>query len=161
MSVKISNGMPDAADASSVPRAAWMRVLAQASSASLAQRFDRLGRLPEQRWLRAPETGLAMVRGRAEGEGEQFNLGEVSITRCAVIVDEQAVGVAYVRGRDHRHARQAALADALLQLPHWHDSVQRDVIEPLIQEREAALRLHAQQTAGSRVDFFTLVRGEG
>ena len=29
-----------------------------------------------------PETGLVMLRGRADGSGHPFNLGEATVTRC-------------------------------------------------------------------------------
>ncbi len=40
---------------------------------------------PEFDWLRAADIGLAMVRGRVGGSGEDaFNLGEVTVTRATL-----------------------------------------------------------------------------
>jgi len=141
-------------------RAAWMRVLALAGADALDAALRGLGPLPERRWLRPPQTGMAMVRARAGGTGAQFNLGEMTVTRCTLALPEGVVGTAYVRGRDVRHAEQAALADALLQLPAWRERVRSAVIEPLERahaEREAR---RAREAAQTRVDFFTLARGE-
>jgi alpha-D-ribose 1-methylphosphonate 5-triphosphate synthase subunit PhnG len=69
-------------------RAHWMSLLAKAPGAILAETVDqytrRHGSLPSYVWLRRPEIGLAMVRARTGGTGQQFNLGEMSVTRCAL-----------------------------------------------------------------------------
>lgn len=112
-------------------------------------------------WLRRPEIGLAMVRARAGGTGELFNLGEMTITRCALRLAEGATGVAYVQGRSVRKAQLAALADALLQVPGEGEIVERELIEPLrvrLESEAARMRRKAQAT---RVDFFTLAREAG
>lgn len=102
-----------------------------------------------------------MVRGRAGGVGERFNLGELTVTRCALRVETGEVGVAYVRGRSQRKAELAALADALLQSTLWRETVLRRLIEPvrshLQTERERATR----KTQATRVEFFTLAREAG
>jgi alpha-D-ribose 1-methylphosphonate 5-triphosphate synthase subunit PhnG len=141
-------------------RAAWMRVMALADADALARAYAALGDLPGYRKLRAPETGMAMVRGRAGGTGAQFNLGEVSVTRCAVAFDDGIVGTAYVRGRVPRHAEQAAVLDGLLQMPAWHTRVRDGVIEPLARAHADQVAARAAVAARTRVDFFTMVRGE-
>jgi alpha-D-ribose 1-methylphosphonate 5-triphosphate synthase subunit PhnG len=137
-----------------------MRVLSLAEPTELDRSLAALGKLPSHQWLRKPETGMAMVRARAGGTGEQFNLGEVTVTRCALLLEDGTMGVAYVRGRAPRHAEQAALADALLQLPQWRERVQGSLIEPLAHAHEARRDLRARTAAQTKVDFFTLVRGE-
>ncbi len=141
-------------------RAAWLRVLALAAPDALAQAVDRLGALPSYRLLRKPESGMAMVRGRAGGTGAQFNLGEVSVTRCAVTLEPGVVGVGYVQGRTHAHAERIAMLDALLQLPEWHARVQAEVVAPLAQARTAQGEHQAAVAAQTKVEFFTMVRGE-
>jgi alpha-D-ribose 1-methylphosphonate 5-triphosphate synthase subunit PhnG len=141
-------------------RAAWMRVMALAEPRTLASAYAALGELPGYRTLRAPETGMAMVRGRAGGTGAQFNLGEVSVTRCTVAFDDGVVGAAYVRGRAPRHAEQAAVLDGLLQMPAWHARVRDGVIEPLARAHADKAARRAAVAAQTRVDFFTMVRGE-
>ena len=107
-------------------RAAWMRVLALADPAMLEGAFGALGGVPSHQMLRPAQTGMAMVRARSGGTGARFNLGEMTVTRCAVSLDNGVVGIAYVQGRSLRHAEQAAVADALLQLPDWHEMCIRD-----------------------------------
>ena len=102
-------------------RPEWMALLARAPQNLLDGALPASSGAAPQ-WLRKPETGLMMVQGRAGGTGERFNLGEITVTRCALRLagaDAQApVGVAYVVGRDHRQAQLAAMADALLQAGH-------------------------------------------
>ena len=151
------------ASAGTVARRRWMSVLALAPADELAAATRRaLPAPPRYRVLRGPETGLAMVRARAGGTGTRFNLGETTVTRCTVqLEDGGGVGHAYVRGRDGRHAEIAALLDALLQDPAYRPRLEDAVVAPL--ERAHAERRHAAaaRAACSRVEFFTLVRGEG
>lgn len=140
-------------------RRGWMGLLAKASPEALAARFATLGTPPAFAWLRAPEIGGVMVRGRMGGTGAPFNLGEMSVTRCALKLEDGAVGHAYVQGRDKAHAERAALIDALMQGPRA-DEVRAAVLEPLTAGREAAAQSRAAKAAATKVDFFTMVRGE-
>lgn len=149
-------------------RAAWMRTLALAQSDALDAAYIRLAEtaaLPAYRLLRKPESGMAMVRARAGGTGAQFNLGEMSVTRCAVVLDAadgdaETAGVAYVQGRGTRHAEQAAVLDALLQRPAWHQRVQDTVLAPLSQALAERAARQAATAAQTRVEFFTMARGD-
>ena len=111
-------------------------------------------------WLRNPQTGLVMVRGRAGGTGDRFNLGEMTVTRCALRLHDGAHGVAYVQGRSHRKAELAALADALLQTPSVCSAVVQGLIVPLRARADAEARAQRRKTQATRVEFFTLARGE-
>lgn len=137
-----------------------MAVLASARSSLLEEAWGRAGTRPEYRRVRPPETGLVMVRGRAGGTGRPFHLGEVPVTRCTVETETGHLGTAYVMGRDHRHAELAALFDALLQDPATSREVQRRVIEPLRNAQRGRRERERKRTGGTRVDFFTMVRGE-
>lgn len=149
-------------------RAAWMRVLALAGQEALDAAYCGLQReaaLPPYRLLRGPDCGMAMVRARAGGTGAQFNLGEITVTRCAVALDGDGgdgavAGIAYLQGRRPRQAEQAAVLDALLQLPTWHRRVYEAVIVPLDQAHARRVAGEAAVAAQTRVDFFTMVRGE-
>ncbi|AOB30099.1 alkylphosphonate utilization protein PhnG [Bordetella sp. H567] len=152
--------IPDNGQPRHAPRADWMRVMALATPDALARAYAALGELPGYRKLRAPETGMAMVRARAGGTGAQFNLGEVSVTRCAVAFDDGTVGTAYIRGRAPRHAEQAAVLDGLLQMGAWHERVRKSVIEPLARAHADSAAARAAVAAQTRVDFFTMVRGD-
>jgi alpha-D-ribose 1-methylphosphonate 5-triphosphate synthase subunit PhnG len=140
-------------------RQQWMSVLARAEPGELETACAGLGSLPAFDWLRAPETGLVMVQARAGGSGARFNLGEVSVTRCALRFATGTIGFAYVRGRSHRHAELAALLDALLQESR-RSEVHRAVIAPLAQAQSERHDVAARKAAATRVEFFTLVRGE-
>jgi alpha-D-ribose 1-methylphosphonate 5-triphosphate synthase subunit PhnG len=141
-------------------RRRWMSVLAQASPDELEGRWRELVAPPRHRLLRRPETGLVMVRGRAGGTGARFNVGEMTVTRCAVELEDGAVGVAYVRGRDARHAELAAVLDALLQDPARRAGLETAVVEPLAAAQAARRRAAAERVAPSKVEFFTMVRGD-
>jgi alpha-D-ribose 1-methylphosphonate 5-triphosphate synthase subunit PhnG len=138
-------------------RQRWLSVLAKACRTELEQAIEALPSLPGYRFLRRPEAGLVMVRGRIGGTGGAFNLGEMTITRCAVQLESGgAPGIAYIAGRDSRHAELVALLDALLQRRNGLD------LEPLVDrlEAEQAARWHQAQAevAATKVDFFTMVR---
>lgn len=140
-------------------RARWMSILAKAPVPELAASMRQFGELPSYLWLRKPETGLAMVRARTGGSGSQFNLGEMSVTRCALRLTTGETGVAYVAGRDQRHAEWAAILDALMQ-GEQRPAVEEHIIKPLellLQQKREQLQAEAQAT---RVEFMTMVRGE-
>jgi alpha-D-ribose 1-methylphosphonate 5-triphosphate synthase subunit PhnG len=110
--------------------------------------------------LRAPETGLVMLRGRVGGDGAAFNLGEATVTRAAVQIASGEVGIAYVLGRDQKKARLSAVCDALWQSKRYRDALERCVLAPVRMRVDAERNHQRAQTAATRVDFFTLVRGE-
>lgn len=141
-----------------------MRLLARAPLAYLeswAQRATESTALPAMVWLRRPETGLVMLRGRAGGAGEKFNVGEMTLTRCVVRIASGEVGVAYIKGRSPRKAELAALADALLQSPSWRDAVRQRLIDPLRAHLEARAAQARRRARATRVEFFTLARETG
>ena len=110
--------------------------------------------------IRPPETGLVMLRGRIGGSGSAFNLGEATVTRCAVRTAKGHEGHAYVMGRNHSHAKLAAVCDALLQDEGQHAEVDAQVLRPLQALMAEQRSLAARKAAATKVDFFTLVRGE-
>lgn len=143
-------------------RARWMSLLARAPFDALREATERYGAIPGFHWLRRPQTGLAMVRARTGGTGSQFNLGDMSICRCALRIDSGEMGVAYVAGRDAQHAQLAALFDALLQSGDAERvrKVTHLVLQPIeraLQRERATVAAQAQST---KVDFMTMVRGE-
>jgi alpha-D-ribose 1-methylphosphonate 5-triphosphate synthase subunit PhnG len=109
--------------------------------------------------LRAPEIGLVMVRGRVGGDGAPFNLGEATVTRAAVALPDGVIGFGHVLGRDKDKARLAALADALWQAPATRDAVEALLI-PVRERIAAETTLKRERAAATRVDFFTMVRGD-
>lgn len=144
-------------------RADWMALLARAPLPLLESVLG--AQAAEPRWLRRPETGLMMVQGRVGGTGERFNLGEVTVTRCALRLGaadpSAAVGVAYVLGRSHRQAQLAAQADALLQDPAQQDGLDAALLTPVRQHLASQRAEQAARTQSTKVDFFTLARESG
>ncbi len=141
-------------------RQAWMAVLSKAACEELAMLWGTVSDKPSYELLRKPETGLVMVRGRMGGTGKQFNTGEATVTRCCVRSDSGKTGHAYILGRDHKHARLAAEVDAALQQDENREGLMNSIIMPLAEQHEAKLNLHRKKVAATKVDFFTLVRGE-
>jgi len=137
-----------------------MAALALAPEARLREAWNGLDAQPQYKIVRGPETGLVMVRARTGNTGERFNLGEMSVTRCTVALDQGVMGHAFVGGHCHEQARLAAVFDALLQLPEEGEELRSKLIRPLQQERQACLTRRREEVQPSRVDFFTLVRGE-
>lgn len=141
-------------------RQEWMAALALAPEARLREAWNGLDAQPQYKIVRGPEAGLVMVRARTGNTGERFNLGEMSVTRCTVTLDQGVMGHAFIGGLCHERARLAAVFDALLQLPERCEELRRTLIGPLQQERQTHLARRRDEVRPSRVDFFTLVRGE-
>jgi alpha-D-ribose 1-methylphosphonate 5-triphosphate synthase subunit PhnG len=140
-------------------RKSWLAVLARAERAQLEDAVAGLSPRPAWRVVKPAESGLAMVRGRAGGTGQQFNFGEMSVARCVVQVEGGAVGVGYVAGRDKRKAELVAVLDALLQDGPFVEALERDVVAPLAERQAAARQQVLAKAAATKVDFFTMVRG--
>jgi alpha-D-ribose 1-methylphosphonate 5-triphosphate synthase subunit PhnG len=141
-------------------RQAAMAVLVHADTDELARRVAALP-APPHRAVRAPENGLVMVRGRIGGDGAPFNLGEATVSRAAVRLDSGEVGFGYVLGRDGEKARLIALCDALIQSNSHYEALETEVLSPLREKLAAQRERKAQQAAATKVDFYTMVRGEG
>ncbi|TDY22680.1 alpha-D-ribose 1-methylphosphonate 5-triphosphate synthase subunit PhnG [Paraburkholderia sp. BL6665CI2N2] len=162
-----TSASPASAPPSAVRRA-WMAVLARTPRADLEAALERALRdipTPTYDWLRPSEIGLAMVRGRVGGSGDPFNLGEATVTRATLRLRASgdaaaAVGVACHLGRDRRRAELAALADALLQMPEHHAVLHKQLIEPFAAQVAVKRAGRQQDAAATRVEFFTMVRGD-
>jgi alpha-D-ribose 1-methylphosphonate 5-triphosphate synthase subunit PhnG len=141
------------------PRQKWMGLLAQAPEARLVPLLDAALPRPGFDWLRRPEVGTVMVQGRTGATGAPFNLGEMTVTRCALRLTCGTVGHGYVQGRSRTAAEAAALVDALMQTPAAA-TVQARILDPLEAEQADRRRTRAEKAAATRVEFFTMVRGE-
>jgi alpha-D-ribose 1-methylphosphonate 5-triphosphate synthase subunit PhnG len=141
-------------------RKAAMAVLANSAAADIAARLQTIA-LPDHEDLREAENGLVMVRGRVGGDGAPFNLGEATVSRAAVRLASGEVGLGYALGRDREKARLIALCDALVQSRAFAGDVETKVIAPLRAAVAARRDRKAAETAATRVDFYTMVRGEG
>jgi len=139
-------------------RQSWMSTLARTPASELQHILDQLPEQPTYNLPRPVETGLCMVRGRISADGAPFNLGEMTLTRCVVQFEEHnaTTGVAYVMGRDKKQAELAAVIDALL----VSERLTPEALEPLREVINENRQSRAEQVASTKVDFFTLVRGE-
>ena len=147
-------------DADIVRRQRWMAALAKARPEEIEAVWAGLPRQPAYRLLRPVETGMVMVRGRAGGTGRRFNIGEMTVTRGAVQIESGTNGYSYVAGRSQRQAELAAVLDAVLQDAPAGDDLESAVVAPLTAAQEERRRIAAGKTAATKVDFFTVVRGE-
>ena len=141
-------------------RKAAMTVLVHSDAAKIASYLEAIA-LPGYENLREPENGLVMVRGRVGGDGAPFNLGEATVSRAAVRLASGEVGFGYTLGRDREKAQMIALCDALVQSNEFAAAVEANVLAPLRAAMMATQARRAAESAATRVDFYTLVRGEG
>ncbi len=118
--------------------------------------------MPAHDVLRPPEIGTVMVRGRAGATGAPFNLGEMTVTRATVRLSGGAVGHGHVQGRDKDAAHVAALIDALCEAGEAGEAaaLEAAILVPLRAEAEAERRSRAAKAAATKVEFFTMVRGD-
>ena len=145
--------------AAGLERKQIMGLLARATCAELQAGWDALDAKPEVHPVRGPETGLVMVRGRIGGGGDAFNLGEATVSRATVRLASGEIGHGQMLGNDREKARLAALFDALQQRPEYHPVVDAllDAVAARIQAEDSR---RAEEAAATRVDFFTMVRGD-
>ena len=135
-------------------------LLAQASIDELTAAFEKLAEKPVVKPVRGPETGLVMVRGRIGGGGAPFNLGEATVTRATVLLASGTAGHAHALGTDKEKVRLAAIFDALWQEAATQDLVEATLLAPIEARIAAEDNQKAEETAATRVDFFTMVRGD-
>ncbi len=141
-------------------RRAVMAICAEADAAELRQALGAVGYAGAAEDLRRSGTGLMVARGRIGGDGRPFNLGEATVTRAAVRIESGEAGFAWHLGRDAARTRTAALLDALWQSPRHRAAVEA-ALAPVAARLQTEGELQARRTAATKVDFFTLVRGEG
>jgi alpha-D-ribose 1-methylphosphonate 5-triphosphate synthase subunit PhnG len=141
-------------------RSDWMALLARAPIELLEQALQPYSN-DAPHWLRKPETGLMMIEGRTGGTGQRFNVGEVTVTRCALrlahMTSEAPVGIAYILGRSHQHAYLAALADAVLLSKSGH-GLTETLLTPIRAYLDQKSQMRKNQAESSKVEFFTVAR---
>ena len=122
-------------------RQRWMSVLAHSEPQELAARMQTLQLAPQYELIRAPETGLVQLQARMGGIGDRFFAGDATLT-------------------DRPHAERCAAIDALMQSPHHFHTLMETLITPLEEQRSVRIEARRAEVNASRVDFFTLVRGD-
>jgi len=141
-------------------RKAAMAAFASSSVDQLERLAGEAGLSLQAETMRGPETGLVTVRGRIGGGGAVFNTGEATVTRATVKLPSGQIGHSFALGRDRKKALLAATLDALWCSDATRKQVDEKIVQPLT---ELAARADAQkhaETAATKVDFFTMVRGE-
>lgn len=137
-----------------------MAILAQSTSDEISRLLAGIGPTPAHNEIRKAENGLVMVRGRIGGDGAPFNVGEATVSRSAVQLATGEIGFGYVLGRDQTKAQLIAYCDALVQRDEFQETLERVVLAPIETRLSATCKLQAEQAAATKVEFFTLVRGE-
>jgi alpha-D-ribose 1-methylphosphonate 5-triphosphate synthase subunit PhnG len=140
-------------------RKEWLGLLAKSPASRVTALWQAMGDNPAHTVLRAPEIGGVMVRGRAGAIGAAFNLGEMTVTRASIKLADGTVGHGYVQGRDKAHALHAALLDALMQTGAA-SRIEEAILTPLRDVMAQTKAARAARAAATKVDFFTMVRGE-
>ncbi|NQS85145.1 phosphonate C-P lyase system protein PhnG [Pantoea allii] len=138
----------------------WLSVLAHSSAAELDAHWQPLNLKPEFTLIRPAEIGLTRLQARMGATGKRFVVGDATVTRAVVRLNDGTLGYSYLLGRDKAHAERCALMDALLQQTETGELLQEKIITPLAVSREEQRQLRAREIASSKVDFFTLVRGD-
>lgn len=144
-------------------RREWLSVLSRATEQELQTGFERLGGVPDAKIVKPAVVGSVMIEARAGGTGQRFNAIEATVTRCVVQL-ESSLGVSYALGRDRSQAHLSAIADALLQKVHGiepaFETTKAALVAPIVQRLESQQRENARKAASTKVEFFTMVRGE-
>ena len=141
-------------------RQRWLSVLAHSSAALLETHWQALNLQPAYTLIRPAEIGLTRLQARMGATGKRFVMGDATVTRAVVQLSDGTLGYSYLLGRDKAHAERCALLDALLQQPKTRQLLEEKIITPLAAWRDEQRQLRAREIASSKVDFFTLVRGD-
>jgi alpha-D-ribose 1-methylphosphonate 5-triphosphate synthase subunit PhnG len=139
-------------------RQSWLRLFALASNQDL-ENMVRSTHIEERcKTLFGPQTGIVTVRARISGKGQKFNVGDACVTKAEVLFDNKVNGYATVMGGQARRALLVAMLDA---------AMAADIGEPLAslvlqlaQQIEQRGMQRQQSAANTKVNFFTMVRGE-
>ncbi len=137
-------------------RQEWLSVLARASAAEINAHLADAAPLPGFTFLRPPEVGMTMIRGRMGGAGAPFNLGEMTVVRASVRDDAGRIGHGYAAGRDEAQAVLIARLDAALQAPDLLAVYEAAVVAPLKAAQAARRASIEAKAAATEVKFFTL-----
>ena len=137
----------------------WMSLLATSNQSDLLNLWEQKKIRVNYVWLRTPEIGSIMAQGRMGVTGDKFNIGEVTITRCSLKLNCGTIGHSYVQGRSKKKAEISALCDALMQTK-MSKEINKNIIIPLEKIKKDNKDKILSKAEATKVDFFTLVRGE-
>ena len=137
-----------------------LALLARADGELLKQAWDTFNAKPMFRIIRGPEVGLVMIKGRIGGGGDAFNLGEATVCRASIEMEGGVIGHSYRLGTDKKAAELGAVFHALWQSEDLREEIETAILSPVERQARAQADQRAQETAATKVDFFTMVRGE-
>ncbi len=137
-----------------------LSTLAQSCEKNIGSYWDKLSLSPEYQYLKKPEIGMAMVRAKASSSKQIFNMGEMTVTRCVLQLTTGEIGFGYTGGRSKHKSTLIALIDACYQCVEWQSAIDENILRPLSNHLQQQKKKQQQETAESKVDFFTMVRGE-
>lgn len=136
-----------------------LSVLSRSSLKSIQEHWSQLSIKPEYQQLKAPESGMVMVKAKAGGTGQDFNMGEMTVTRTVIQLNSGEVGYGYTQGRDKQKSKLIALIDACHQLAEYTEKITHHLMQPLEAKLDENYQKVQEKTNSSKVDFFTMVRG--
>ncbi len=137
-----------------------LSILAKSALSNIVECWDSVDIDPVFSFLKKPEVGMVMVRAKAGGDGQQFNMGEMTVTRCVIQLDSKEIGYGYTSGRNPKKSKIIAVIDACFQVNTLNKTIENNIISPLeniLMEKESKQK---NKVDSSKVDFFTMVRGE-
>ena len=140
-------------------RKSWLSLMAKSESSFLSSLWTDLGIHADYTIIRPAEIGLVMVKAKQGNTGDQFNLAELSVSRCSVELKSGQIGHGYHQGRSKRAAFIVAICDALAQTPTYN-IIHSNIFKPLQKKQKASHEKLARKSTSTKVEFFTLERGE-
>lgn len=141
-------------------RKSLLRACSKATEAEMRHALEPFTKSLVLEDLRPPEPGLVMVRGRVGGLGNAFNVGEAVVTRASVRLADGRVGHSYLLGRSGSKARLAATIDALGQDAVDRVALENNFVLAVLSRVDRESMTRNEETSATRVNFFTLARGE-
>jgi len=143
-----------------INREDWIGLLGSADPTDLESALEKLNHPIEFNHIVKPETGMLMVQAKADGTNSRFNLGEITISKCILEINGQYMGAGWTMGTNLRHAELAALFDGLFQDPLFQETLNQTLIPLLKEKQQAKNDRRLKDAADTKVEFFTLKRGE-
>lgn len=137
-----------------------LSVLAKSTLKNIQDCWAQLKLSPKYTFLKAPEIGMAMIRAKAGGAGQPFNMGEMTVTRSVIQLNTQQMGYGYIAGRDKEKSTLVAIIDACFQVEQWAMLIDEKLLRPLDQLLQHQHVEQQEKVNQTKVDFFTMVRGE-
>lgn len=149
-----------------------LSVLSKSAFNDIDNFWQTLSITPSYTLLKTPEVGMTMVRAKTGGAGQEFNMGEMTVTRTVIRLDSiescsesektQAgiIGFGYTAGRETKKSELIAVIDACFQLSAYAELIEEKILQPLSEQLQEKETLQSEKVDSTKVNFFTMVRGE-